>query len=101
MFFPILSYPQLIYFCETVHHKLTYFQLPFIISLLLILDFLSAPKLVTLIDIVMVVEHTDLNALNLSHKCTAQLSNAKNSYIFFEFLYEGLLNTFLFVSNFI
>ena len=57
MFFLMLSYPQLIYFRETARRKLPYFQIPLIISSLVDFKILSAAKLVSLINILMVVEH--------------------------------------------
>ena len=101
--FHMLSYPQLTYFRENVRRKLTYFQLPFIIS--------------SQVDFKLFIcskngefnkysnggwAYIDVNSLNLSHKCMAGLSNVKNSYIFcLNFSMKVCSMLFFFFSNFI
>ena len=100
MFLRMLSYPQLIYFRQTVFRKLTYFKLPFIISSLV--DF----KLFICCKTCEFNKYSngdwayiDLNTLNISQKiCMARLSNAKNSYIFFRIFVWRSVQCFSFSS---
>ena len=98
MLFRILSYSQLIYFHENVRHKLTYFQLPFIISSLVDFKLFIWGKLASLINIVMVVEHIlILIPLMFLTNVWHDFLMVKIHTFLFEFLYEGLFDAFLFL----
>ena len=84
MFFCMLSYSQLIYFRKTVSRKLTYFHLSLIISSFLDFKLYICGKTCEFDKYSKCGwAYIDLNTFNLSFKCTARLSNAKNSNIAF------------------